>query len=436
MTRMGLVLVDGYVSTVLAEGTRLRKCQVQPASGDLRNDIKAAVEGLAPELRKLRGKLTSVSVVTNAVMRAILTAKELERVALFRLSSPEGHDSPALLDPSIAKDALAHFFVLKGGHGFDGRIIGSPDTSEIQACYKKTQGSAETFVVSSPFSILFPDHEREAANQLTRYGAEQLWSSSEVSSMPSILNRETTAILSAATSKIIENIEADATRALADYGCKPVLYFGRNDGSIIGSALARRFPLETAWGIEGHSASGASRTRGLGRQIVVGEGGDRTWLAGAQNGRPVMRSISYLRNMLVHVASPVIADFSSSASDEVKKTSFDLISELVGTKSASISGLSKEADFPFTAKLTANSPHLAAINAAMSAIEWERAICVPNGSDMVKAEKHLRSWLSQEMKQAGARANTIKLGRVIQRPGVNLPEGAVTLTLQATGMPA
>jgi len=432
---MALVLADSYVSAVLAEGMKLRRCQAEPASGDLEADIKAAVEGFAPELRKLGAKLTSVSVVTNAVMKAIVGAKELEPVALFRLSSPEGHSSPTLLEPSIAKDFLAHFFVLKGGHGFDGRIIGSPDVNEVQACYNKTRGSAETFVVSSPFSILFPDHEKDAANELSRCGAKQLWLSSEVSSMPSILDRETTAILCAATSKIIENLEANLKCVIADYGCNPALYFGRNDGSIIGSELARRFPLETAWGIEGHSASGASRVCGFRRQIVVAESGDRTWMAGAQNGRPVMRSISYLKNMLVHVAGPVIADFSSSASDEVKNTTFELISELVGTKSALISGLSKETSSLLPAKRTANSPHLAAINAAMSVINWERMICVPKGSDMSKAEKHIRSRVIREMKQAGAKAKTVKLDRLIQRLGVNLPEGAVTLTLKATGMP-
>jgi hypothetical protein len=413
----------------LAHGTTIKKHGTKPPNGGFKEGLETILGEVSPEIHKV----TSVCVVTDAVKDAINNAKDLGRVSLFRLASPEGHDSPPLLDRLLEKEILSDFYVLKGGHGFDGRLIASPSESEIEAAYEKAKARAESFVISSPFSMLFSDHEHACRELLAKLGAKKVWATSDVSSMPSILDRESTAIFSASASRIIEKLEAEVVSALANYGCHPRVYFGRNDGTIIGSRLAARFPLETAWGVEGHSASGVSRLLGKAGYIIASKDGPKTWIVGARGGRPLLRKITYLRDTLVHVTSPIVAEFLESARAETKTLAFGVMSQLVGGKKAYSTGGSKVPRFPFPVRRSPKFDAAAAINVVLSSVDWEHTVCLPKDSDLAKAKKKLRSSLLGLMKQGGARK--VKFGQVTQHAGFNLPEGTTRLSLRATGIP-
>lgn len=431
MIRMGLVLTDAYVAAAFAEKGRIIHHSTSPSSGDPLRDIESGLSQVESEVRKFRHRISSISIVTDATRYVVMHASDLDKVALFRFSSPEGRDSPTLLNQDLADVVLHNVFVISGGHGFDGRIIGTPDSHEVEECYNKSKRLTNNFVISSPFSILYPDHEQLGAAELSRLGARRIWTSTDVSSKTSMLDRETTALLSACTSSIIERLSAGTLSKLKQLGCKPAVYFGRNDGTVIGAELGKRFPLDTAWSVEGHSAAGASRLERLSGCLVAGKSEGETWIAGIRKGRPIIQTISYLNNMLVHVLSPVLARFSESTPREVKTSRFEMISQLTGTKKILAADSTANWDVPFAIKGTKKSSTYAAINAACAAIELDWASNLPKGTDLRNAEMNLRKTLGARMKQAGAQICTF--GHLVSRPGINLPEGTTTLTLQGRG---
>jgi len=432
MSHLGLVIADEYVAYAIAKGTDAKKFSAMPSTGGFTQRLKAVLDEASAEIRKAGKKLTSVHIVTDEVRHSLEEGRNLDRVALFRLSAPEGRNSPPLLDRGLAKHVLSDFFVLSGGHGFDGRIIARPSESEIEAAYSKSH--AESFVVSSSFSILFPDHEDQAAMTLHKSGAKRIWRSKDISAIPSTLDRESTAIFSASTSSQVGKIAEEVKSGLAEYGAHPQIYFGRNDGGVIGSALAERYPLETAWAVEAHAAAGVSRLSRNAHRIVASQSREHTWLAGAAGSRPITRKIVYLRDTLLHVTVPVLAEFPAKVSKDAAKVNFGLMADLVGSRKIVSTGPQKALVLPFAVESSPRFSAAAAVNAALAEVRWERGSCVARGSDVKEAERRLRTRLSQQMKQAAAR--NVKFGRLNQRPGFNLPEGALTLSLQATGLPA
>lgn len=73
----------------------------------------------------------------------------------------------------------------------------------------------------------------------------------------------------------------------------------------------------------------------------------------------------------------------------------------------------------------------AAMYAACAGVELDWASHFPKGTDLSIAGVNLRRTLGARMKQAGAK--TCTFGHLVSRPGINLPDGTMTLTLQARG---
>jgi hypothetical protein len=429
MTRLGIAVGESYLSAVITEGTRVRSFATQ-RRGEKAFEIDELFRNNGLKLKQHVNKLSSIILVTDVVRESISRAKDLDPIALFRLSLPEGADSPTVLDQEISTKILRHFFVVKGGHGFDGRTIGKPDMAEIRERYPSVH--TENVVVSSPFSVLFPDQEEMVRGELARLGAKHIWLSNEVSAMPNILERETTAALSAATSHLIEQAERDVRKAISQFGRKsPSVYLGRNDGTVIGSNLAKIFTLETAWSVEGHSIAGASKLEQSRNCVVIGYGNGRMWIGCASNGLPLMRETAYIRDMFVHTNIPMLAEIPT---DLVRaKEYIEILGDIVGSKRVFITGTKDTDEHPPTAKETKNSLIYAAWNAAVAPVKWQCTMNAPSQSKISSIKPQLLKRLRRQMVLAGSRGT--KYHRMCIRPGYNLPADSRSVMISATGMP-
>jgi hypothetical protein len=438
MIRLSLILSSGFTSGALLQGSKaLFSFIVQEPSP---YNVLDAFQNFKDQLSKVGKKIDSICITTDAVRYAIETDNsKLQRVSLYRLSSPEGLDSPTLLDDSIAKKILS-IHVLNGARGFDGRVLSAINENEIEKMFKRDgEDTKKPYVVSSLFSILYPDQETTAAVKLESLGAKRVWATSEISNVPGLMDRETTAILSAASSHIIGEMESQARNALSDYvKQEPAIYFGKNDGSMIGSVLAKTHPLETAWAIQGQGIAGVSKSLKLSKCLAIGKlDEEQVWIGASRDYRPIMRQIAYLKNMLVHVRVPILAEFSRSLPEEQKKERFEIISELAETKNVWLATPFGESDrnirYPFSLKRNKLSEMSVAMNCASGEVSMDGSTCVRDKSGLKKGETSLRKEILQQMVAGGAKKGSIKLSNVEVKPGYNLPEGTLVLSIHASG---
>jgi len=426
---LGIVLAQDYYAAALAERDKVVRAGAKRDRRTAEIKAKDCVSLLADEF-KGRG-VSSVRIVTDAVRRAIDSPRELGQVVLLRLSSPEGKDSPPLVAEAVARKVLTTV-VLSGGRGFDGRTISPINEAEIRAAYREYRGADVSFVVSSPFSELYPEQESAARDLLLRLGARGVWCSSEVSSIPSVLDRESTAILSAAASKVVAGVEKTVARIFSRRHRSPKVFFGRNNGTVASAAYAKRYPLETYWSLEGSGISGASSLSGAPRLVAAGRERNRVWFGGASGGLPIMREIAYIRGTLVHVPSPLLAELTSSTPEALSKSLYAMFSDLVGTSKSIAVGPLKEEGFPMAVQRVEGSEAAAAVGAAMAGISLDLSIAKPKGYDEAKARAELRQLAASRLSFMGARRPTIKLAGVVVEPGYNMPEGSMRLSVRGT----
>jgi N-methylhydantoinase A/oxoprolinase/acetone carboxylase beta subunit len=106
------------------------------------------------------------------------------------------------------------------------------------------------------------------------------------------LERENTAILNAALSKLAGEVIASFQAALRDLGMDVPLYVSQNDGTLISAAQAIRYPVMTIGSGPTNSMRGAVLLTGLSEAIVMDVGGTTTDIGALANGFPRESSIA------------------------------------------------------------------------------------------------------------------------------------------------
>lgn len=425
---VGLVLARDYYAAATAERGKVTKIAAKRDRRDVEAKVTDSVSLVAGQIG---GGVSSVRVVTDAVRSAIEAPRQLGKVVLLRLSSPEGRDSPPLVNDAVARHVLTTM-VLSGGRGFDGRTVAPIDEDEIVSAYRTHRGGGVSFVLSSPFSMLYPQQESAARDVLVRAGAKNVWTSSDLSSIPSVLDRESTAVLSAAASAVIARIERKVAVAFSRRKKAPRIYFGQNDGGVASAAYARMYPLGTYWSVEGNSISGACALSGERRLVVAGGDRSRVWLGGSAGGLPIMRQIAYIRGTLVHVSSPMIAELTQSTPEPLRLSLHSMISDMVGSQRAVSVGPGRLSGLLATAERVEGSEAACAAGVALGVIRLDSSLVRPKGYEESRARAEIRELAQGRLKLMGARGSTVKLSGVRMEPGYNLPEGSFRLSVQGT----
>lgn len=423
---LGLVLSSGYIAAAAARGDRVTR---SVAKRDRRAAEEKAYDCVSLVVDEFGGgKVGSVRVATDAVRAAIDSPRHLGRVVLLRLSGPEGRESPPLLPDAISKKVLT-IVIASGGRGFDGRTIAPVNEDEVKEAYRTHRGEGVSFVVSSPFSNLYPEQELKARDQLVRLGAKNVWATSDLSSLPSVLDRESTAVLSAASSRVISDIEKVITSIFSRKHLAPKIYFGRNNGTVASAAYTRTHPLETYWSVEGCSISGASMLAKTGRLMVAGSDRRGVWFGGSEEGLPIIGQIAYVRDALVHVQSPMLAEVTGSIPESVKASLYSMFADVVGSPRTIAVGPEKAEGYPMSVERIDGSESAAAIGAALAGVRLDMSVVRPKGSDVAEAKSHLRSGAKERLRLMGAMGPSVRLSSVRVEPGYNLPEGSIRLSL-------
>ena len=277
-TRIGVDVGGTNTDAVLMAGGTLLSKAKRPTTPDVTTGVLAAVEEVLysrPEDAHIRGVMLGTTHFTNA----LLERKRLTPTAVLRLCLPATRLLPPLVDwPQPLRDAIGGFtYMVHGGHEFDGREIAPLDPTEIRAAVEDMRGKGvRALAVCGVFSPTNPAHEEQAAAIVRREAPEFAVTVSHQIGRIGLLERENAATLNACLTETAQRTIGSLQEALGSLDLDVPLYLSQNDGTLMDSAYAVRYPVFTIASGPTNSMKGAAFLSGVLDGIVVDVGGTST----------------------------------------------------------------------------------------------------------------------------------------------------------------
>ncbi|MFE4777787.1 hydantoinase/oxoprolinase N-terminal domain-containing protein [Streptomyces sp. NPDC056713] len=213
---------------------------------------------------------------TTHPANAIIQRRDLEKVGVLRLAAPASMGvRPGVAWPADLHRAIIHkAAIVKGGNEYDGAEISPLDEDAIRAFAEECAQHIGAVAVSAPFSPASHEHELRTAEIL----AEELGGDFPVSlshrvGALGLLERENATILNSSLLGVARNVVAGFHSALTENGLDVDSFLTQNDGTLMSSDEAIRFPVLTLGSGPTNSMRGACSLAGLSDALVIDVGG-------------------------------------------------------------------------------------------------------------------------------------------------------------------
>nr|QEO75062.1 hypothetical protein [uncultured bacterium] len=279
-TNTDAVLVDGR--EVLAEtktGTTL----------DVTTGIVHAVQRLQEVCAFHPDDVRAVMIGTTHFVNAIVEGRGLAQTAAVRLGLPATKALPPFVDwPQRLRGVIGGYsYLCHGGHEYDGRVISPLNEDELRGVATDIAAKGvRSVAISSVFSLVNGDFERQAAEILTAEVPDLMVSFSHEIGRIGLLERENATIINAALRELAEQIADGLIDSLLTQGIHAPLYLSQNDGTLMDIEYARCYPVATFASGPTNSMRGGAFLSGLGECAVVDVGGTTTDVGLLHNGFP------------------------------------------------------------------------------------------------------------------------------------------------------
>jgi N-methylhydantoinase A/oxoprolinase/acetone carboxylase beta subunit len=226
---------------------------------------------------------------TTHCTNAIVERKGLRKVAVIRIGKPATMAiKPMVGWPQDLIDAIGKkYFIIKGGHEFDGQEINELDYDEIDQVINEIRGKFEAVAISSVFSPVNTSHEDTLENILIDKLGDSIdvCVSHEIGSI-GLIERENATILNAALGGVIRKLATGFQEALKRRGIQATLYLAQNDGTLMSVDYAMRYPIMTIASGPTNSLRGAAYLSKIKNAIVLDVGGTTSDIGILVNGFP------------------------------------------------------------------------------------------------------------------------------------------------------
>ena len=273
---------------VLMDGQRLVSAAKVPTTGDVTGGIVAAIgELLKPDIAT--DSIDAVRVGTTHFTNALLERNGLARTAVIRLALPATQLLPPMVDwPDVLRDAVGGItHMVEGGNEFDGRQIAPLNSQGVKEAVRSIRDKGvRAIAVSGVFSPVDPSHEIEAEALIREEAPEMRVCLSHENGRMGLLERENAAVLNACLGDVATSTIRGIEDALQALGIRAPLFMSQNDGTLMDTAFAARFPVLTVSSGPTNSMRGAAYLSGVTDGIVVDIGGTSTDVGALVKGFP------------------------------------------------------------------------------------------------------------------------------------------------------
>ncbi|MFI6097783.1 hydantoinase/oxoprolinase N-terminal domain-containing protein [Lentzea sp. NPDC051213] len=284
---IGIDVGGTNTDAVLVEGRRvLAECKTT-TTVDVTTGIINAISGIRHAFDP--AAVHAVMIGTTQFVNAVVEGRGLAQTAAVRLGLPATKALPPFVDwPQRLREVIGgHAYLCHGGHEYDGRVISPLNVDELRAVAVDIAAKGvRSVAISSVFSLVNGDFERQAAEILTAEVPDLMISFSHEIGRLGLLERENATIINAALRELAEQIADGLTESLAAQGIDAPLYLSQNDGTLMDLEYARCYPVATFSSGPTNSMRGGAFLSGLDECAVIDVGGTTTDVGMLHNGFP------------------------------------------------------------------------------------------------------------------------------------------------------
>lgn len=286
-TNTDAVIIDDNLNVVAKFKT--------PTTKDVSTGIQKAIKNILKESAVDKDQLLYATLGTTHCTNAIVERKLLGRVAIIRIGKPATMAITPMIDwPSELTEAIGgEYFFIGGGHELSGLEISALDTEEIKAIATKIKGKVDAIAISSVFSPINSEHEKQTAELLTEELGEISISLSHEIGAISLLERENATILNAALTEVAKKTASGFQEVLREEGITNTnVYLCQNDGTLMSVDYAMKYPILTVACGPTNSIRGASFVSEQQNAIVLDVGGTTSDIGIIMNSFPRESSVA------------------------------------------------------------------------------------------------------------------------------------------------
>ncbi len=239
--------------------------------------------GLAPE------RLAAVMIGTTQFINAFVQRRDLTPVAAVRVALPKSDGVPPMVGwpEDLLRVVGRHGYLVGGGSFYDGREYAPLDMAGLEQAGRDIRAKGiGAIALTANFAPVRADIERAAAQVLRSVHPDaDITLSSEVGGI-GLVDRENAALINASLRALSTKVVTSLRDALARIGIEAPTFFSQNDGTLISTGYATRFPIFTCSAGPTNSIRGAAFLTGLEDAIVIDIGGTTTDLGFLVKGFP------------------------------------------------------------------------------------------------------------------------------------------------------
>lgn len=260
-----------------------------PTTTDVSDGVIEAATAILQEAQIGVEEIDAVMIGTTHFSNAFVERKRLLEVGIIRIALPATEAiMPHISWPEDVKACVGnHVFLVRGGYQYDGRINSELDEDAVAAAARafKSRG-LKTVAITALFSSVNPDMELRAAEIVREEMGDVSITLSHTTGSIGILMRENSAIINASLSELANDVIHSFDRALKMLNVSAPLYISQNDGTLMNSEFAVRYPVLTFAAGLTNSLRGAAMLSNIKNGIVVDVGGTTTDIGVLVNGFP------------------------------------------------------------------------------------------------------------------------------------------------------
>lgn len=289
LVRIGIDVGGTNTDAVLMQGDAVLDAVKTPTTSDITAGIVTALDELAERRGDQMARIRAVMIGTTHFMNAIVEAQGLTRIGVLRLGLPATAAIRPFVDwpDHLRRPVEGPIHLCHGGHEYDGAVLSEPRDEELVAAAEDfARQGVRSVAVIAVFSPLTSAHESYAAEVVRRFVPEAAISCSHDIGSLGLLERENATLMNASLRDVADRTIDSFKDAVAAAGVDAPVFVSQNDGTLMTSDIARRYPVSTFASGPTNSMRGAAFLSGTDDCAVIDVGGTTSDVGILQGGFP------------------------------------------------------------------------------------------------------------------------------------------------------